>query len=173
MKLPAKSGKPWLLVDIDGVVSLYGFTPDRRPAGTWASIDGIAHYLSADAGGYLHELSAHYALAWCSGWEERANEYLPHLLGLPAPLPFVSFDRRPGHSGSHWKLAAVDAAVDRGAAVAWVDDAFDERCHAWAAQRPAPTLLVATEPPTGLRREQVDELLAWAQQLRPAARPPG
>lgn len=132
-------------------------------------VDGIAHYLSATAGAHLHELSEHYSLAWCSGWEERANDYLPRLLGLSGPLPFVPFDRTPGHSGSHWKLAAIDAATEPTGPLAWIDDGLDAGCHEWAAARPGPTLLVATEPPTGLGRAEVDRLVAWARELTAAA----
>ena len=33
--------KPLLLVDVDGVISLYGFPPDQRPNGRFALVDGI------------------------------------------------------------------------------------------------------------------------------------
>src|SRR5436305_950547 len=80
---PSDSHRPLLLVDIDGVISLFGFDPRQPPDGTWQIVDGIAHLLSATAGEHLRALSAVYELAWCSGWEEKANDYLPHALGLP------------------------------------------------------------------------------------------
>jgi hypothetical protein len=49
--------------------------------------------------------------------------------------------------------------------VAWIDDAHDERCVSWAATRPAPTLLVTTDPAVGLTEPEVDRLLAWATRL--------
>ena len=91
-------------------------------------------------------LSEWFELAWCSGWEEKADEHLPALLGVPV-VPHLSFDRNPGRGNTHWKLAAIEAhAGER--PVAWIDDALDERCDAWAARRNsevAPTLLVHTE----------------------------
>ena len=51
-----------------------------------------------------------------------------------------------------------------GAPLAWIDDAFNEACEAWAAARAAPTLLVQTEPaarPHGRRGAQAAR--AWAQ----------
>ena len=42
--------KPLLLVDVDGVISLFGFDPARRPDGRFELVDGIAHFLSATAG---------------------------------------------------------------------------------------------------------------------------
>lgn len=160
--MPANTHKPILLVDIDGVLSLYGFANDIRPPGSWLTVDGIAHYLSASAGEHLHRLSRSFELIWCSGWEEKANEYLTHALGLPAELLFIPFDGRPGHSGSHWKLAAIDEHAGRDRSLAWVDDALDESCDEWAAQRPAPTLLVPVESPTGLTDAEVERLLEWA-----------
>jgi hypothetical protein len=65
---------------------------------------------------------------------------------------------------AHWKLAAVaDHAGERPAA--WVDDAFSDDCHAWAARRGAPTLLLGTQPAVGLTAADVERLLAWARGL--------
>ena len=97
---------------------------------------------------YLRDLAAHFELVWCTGWEDKANDYLPHLLELPGPLPFLTFDPPMGSRSAHWKLAAVTAfAGDR--PLAWVDDAFNDECHTWAAARDTPTLLLTTDPPVG------------------------
>jgi len=161
-------GKPLLMVDIDGVVSLFGFDHHRPPAGTFHSIDGIPHYLSANAAEHLLALDGVFDLVWCSGWEEKANEYLPRLLGLSGALPFLSFHRASGAGQSmraHWKLDAVDAyAADR--PLAWIDDAFDESCHQWARGRSGPTLLVQTAPEEGLTSLQAQTLAKWALALR-------
>ena len=85
--------KPILLVDVDGVISLFGFAPGARPEGRFEMVDGIAHFLSATAGDHLRRLAAAFEPVWCTGWEEKANEYLPHALGLDGPWPFLSFDR--------------------------------------------------------------------------------
>ena len=157
--------RPLLLVDVDGVVSLFGFPPQEPPDGTWTTVDGIVHLLSATAGTHLRRLARTFELAWCSGWEEKANDYLPHALALGGPLPHLSFDRHPAGAAApraHWKLGAIDAfAGDR--PLAWVDDALDGACDAWAAARRVPTLLVRTEPQTGLTGAHVDALERWAQ----------
>src|SRR5689334_8139492 len=111
--------QPLLLVDVDGVISLFGFEMDARPSGQWLVVDGIPHYLSADAGRHLRTLSDHFELVWCTGWEEKANEYLPALLGLAGPLPWLSFDARVDiedgtrpaveNLHGHWKLEAIVA----------------------------------------------------------------
>jgi hypothetical protein len=153
--------QPLLLVDIDGVISLFGFDPAAPPPGAFHTVDGMLHYLSAGAGPHLCELAGAFELAWCSGWEEKANEYLPHLLGLPGELPYLSFDRSPQRSRAHWKLEAIDAFAGA-RALAWLDDALDEHCERWAGARAAPTLLVRTRPEVGVGAPEVARLLAWA-----------
>ena len=119
--------RPLLMVDIDGVISLFGPSGNRESEGSFHAIDGIPHFLSSTAATQLLSLAEDFDLVWCSGWEEKAEEYLPHLLGLPAGLPFLRFDRGQGAGRSidgHWKLDAIDAyAGER--ALAWIDDAFD------------------------------------------------
>jgi hypothetical protein len=164
---PEMQAKPLLLVDIDGVISLWGFPMDMRPPGTFAVIDGIPHFLSTPAAEHLLALQGAFELVWCSGWEEKADEYLPHLLGVPKGLPHLSFERSRADvsARAHWKLAAIDAFAGADRALAWVDDAFNEACHEWAAARSAPTLLVRTEPVSGLGDAHAAVLRAWAAGL--------
>ena len=150
-----------LFCDIDGVVSLFGFPADSVPEGTWAQVDGIAHLLSSRASRHLLDLTADFDVMWCSGWEEKANEHLPHLLGLPA-FAHLSFPREP--QAEHWKLGTV-ATHAAGRALAWIDDDFNEACHRWAAARQEPTLLVPSEPQTGLTDELAGRLRAGARSL--------
>ena len=164
--------KPLLLVDVDGVISLFGFAPHARPPGRFVMVDGIAHFLSAGAGEHLRRLALAFEPVWCTGWEEKANEYLPHALGLDGPWPHLSFERASGPGRStqgHWKLDAIDACAGS-RALAWIDDAHGTACEAWAAARPAPTLLVTTEPAVGMTERDVERLLGWAGALAPAAR---
>jgi hypothetical protein len=155
--------RPLLLIDVDGVISLFGFDPARPPAGRFEFVDGIAHFLSASAGEHLRTLSSDFELVWCTGWEEKANEYLPLALGLPAELPHLTFDGTVAPGSAHWKLAAIEAYGGPHRPLAWVDDALDERCTAWAAARQGPTLLLTTAPAVGLTEYHVAELVAWAR----------
>jgi Swiss Army Knife RNA repair-like protein len=165
LKMPANRPKPLLLVDVDGVISLFGFGPDERPAGAFLTVDGILHYLSAAAGDHLRQLSAPYELVWCSGWEERANEYLPQALGLPGPLHHLTFAGAPGRDDRHWKIDAIEAYAGPDRPLAWIDDDHNEGCEEWARERPGPTLLLTTEPPTGITDRHIAELEQWARAL--------
>ncbi len=162
---PRNTCKPLLLVDVDGVISLFGFPSNERPAGSWMFIDGSPHLISAAAAGHLQALGADFDLVWCTGWEEKANEYLPAVLGLPGDLPVLSFDRNPGRGHAHWKLAAIEEYAGPERALAWVDDALNDACRSWARLRAAPTLLVDTLPHEGLADEHVRTLAAWARGL--------
>jgi hypothetical protein len=164
MKLPANSHVPVLLVDVDGVISLFGFHMDKRPAGGFLTVDGIPHYLSSAAGEHLRTLSERFELVWCTGWEERANEYLVHALCLPAVLHHLTFDGSPGADSRHWKLDAIEAHVGPDRPLAWIDDDH-AGCEPWAAQRPGPTLLVTAQPHEGITAAHVERLLTWAAEL--------
>jgi hypothetical protein len=157
--------RPLLLLDIDGVISLFGFDPRRPPPGRLLLVDGTPHYLSATAARLINGLTADFALVWCSGWEERADEHLPAALGLPAGLAHLSFEAPDPRGERHWKLDAIERHAGGERPVAWVDDTFDASCHSWAASRRGPTLLVATEPAVGLTADHAARLRAWAAEL--------
>jgi len=200
--------KPVLFVDIDGVVSLFGFPSNAVPARcVWHQVDGVIHLLSHEAADHLLALAGLYEIVWCSGWEDRANDHLPHLLGL-GPYPHLEFGRRPaparsatttpgaaaatsgtaatgstattsstaatgstatpsaaiatdGTAAGHWKLAAI-AAHAGGRPLAWIDDDVNDAAREWARRREAPTIIVETEPATGLTADLAQRLRAWA-----------
>ncbi len=154
--------RPILAVDVDGVISLFGFdAPLDQVRGRFHLIDGVAHCISDAAGPQLARLSDVFELIWATGWEQRANDHLPLILGLPEELPCLRFDGRARFGSAHWKLEAIDEyARDR--PLAWIDDNIDEACHAWAARRAAPTLLAPTESDIGLTEAHTEALLSWA-----------
>jgi hypothetical protein len=155
--------KPLLAIDIDGVISLFGFEEGEQPPGEFHLLDGMPHYLSMDAGKRIKRLLKTYEGVWASGWEDRANDHLPLILGLPE-LPHLTFDGRARFGTSHWKLEAIEEyAADR--PLAWIDDNLDRSCRRWAKKRSrdAPTLLVPTESPSGLQEAHVEALLSWVR----------
>jgi len=153
---------PVLFVDVDGVLSVFGFPTNAPAPGSFHSVDGIPHCLAHGCGDRLNRLSDSFELVWATGWEDRANERLPGVLGLPGELPFLTFDGNARFGSAHWKIDAIDRyAGDR--RLAWVDDCIDETCQAWAIARSAPTLLVPTESDVGLTDKHLTRLLNWAR----------
>jgi hypothetical protein len=163
---PLVPRRPLLMVDIDGVISLFAFDARSQPSGSFHSIDGIPHFLSSTAAEHLLALASNFELVWASGWEEKANEYLPHLLGLPT-LPHLSFERSVGRANAHWKLDAIETYAGA-RPLAWIDDAFNDACHEWASARDVATLLVETTPASGLTQREALILEHWAQGLEQA-----
>lgn len=158
------TNRPVCFVDVDGVISLFGFAPDiRELPGPLHWIDGVAHCIPPSVGQRLEALSHHFELVWATGWEQKANEYLPFILKLPfQDLPCLDFGGRAVFGSSHWKLDAIESyAGDRPAA--WIDDNHGDANRLWALEREAPTLLVQTHCATGMTDEHVDELLGWAE----------
>lgn len=159
--------RPILAVDIDGVISLFGF--DQPPEGSMVKfelIDGMVHCISLAAGERLRRLAQDYDLVWASGWEERANDSLPQLLGLPE-LPTIGFDGTARFGTSHWKLNPIERFVGE-RPLAWIDDSLESECYAWAHRRNkvvAPTLLVPTESDRGLEEAHAEALHSWANGL--------
>ena len=149
------------------MISLFGFQRSGPPPGTFHSIDGILHCIGSEAASRLARLDTAFELVWATGWEEKANEYLVHILELPHDLPVLTFDGRAVFGSSHWKLEAIDDYA-RGRAAAWIDDNLDERAEKWAHKRHAPTLLVRTESALGITDEHVDQLLRWADEVSAA-----
>jgi len=165
LELPGNPALPVLLIDVDGVISLFPVDPNTRPPGTWVMVDGIVHLLSTEAGEHLRDLERRFELIWCTGWEEKADEYLPHALGLPRRLPHVTFGSDRPEDQAHWKLGGIDRHVGPGRALAWIDDAHDEACVRWAERRAAPTLLLTTDSASGLTRAHAERLVSWADAL--------
>ena len=156
--------KPILAVDIDGVISLFGAEEQPDRAFTKLElVDGVPHLISLPTGDRLNRLGEHFELVWASGWEDKANFYLPQLLELPE-LPHVSFDGSVAAGAAHWKLGPLDEFAS-GRALAWVDDNLDDSCYEWAERREHPTLLVPTETHLGLEEAHVAALESWATSI--------
>jgi hypothetical protein len=167
-KKPAHD-RPVLAVDIDGVISLFGFDESRQPGaggsgdapGEFHLIDGMLHCIALETGPRLLRLANTYELIWASGWEDRANDRLPGILGVPE-LPYLTFDGRARFGTAHWKLDALEEYAGS-RPLAWIDDSLDGSCYEWAERRNAPTLLAPTESDVGLTEAHVEALEAWVR----------
>jgi hypothetical protein len=160
---PDLDGKPILAVDIDGVLSLFGFEGEPRVEGAQMElIDGALHCVSLAAGDRLRRLSERFDPVWATGWES-GGERMAELLGLP-PWPALSFKEAARFGSADWKLEPLDRFAD-GRPLAWIDDSLDAACYEWARERRQPTLLVEAEPELGLQEVHVEALLGWARSL--------
>lgn len=167
---------PILAIDVDGVISLFGFEA-APPAETarFELIDGTPHCISLAAGERLNRLAGRFEMVWATGWQDRANDRLPGIIGL-GPLPVIEFDGpgvAPLSGPAHWKLGPLDRFVGR-RAVAWIDDSFDQSCFEWAEARDSggsPTLLVPTEPDLGIEEGHVAALEHWSGSITGTRRP--
>src|SRR5256885_16524730 len=88
------SESPLLALDVDGVISLFGFEgPLDRAPGRFHLINGMAHCIPEGIGERLRRLSSEYEIIWATGWEDRANEGLPEVPGRPGGPPLLTFRR--------------------------------------------------------------------------------
>ena len=111
----------------------------------------MAHCIPNEIGGRVLRLAEAYEIVWATGWEERANDRLPEILGLPEHLPFLTFDGKARFGTAHWKIDAIDRyAGDR--PLAWVDDCLDPACEDWAAMRAHRPSWSRPIPPLGPHR---------------------
>jgi hypothetical protein len=143
------------------VLNPFPDTPDGYAEYAFYPEDDEPVRLYAAHGDWLRELMARFEIIWASAWGEAANEHICSALGLPAfrvvALPEPPFEPRE-------KVPAVAAFIGARAA-AWVDDVVTEEARVWAVERSAPTLLVEVPSSSGLTREVVDRLEAWADEL--------
>lgn len=165
--------RPILAIDVDGVISLFGFdSPPPPEVARWELIDGTPHAISIAASERILRLADLFDPVWATGWQDRANDRLSLITGI-GPLPVIEFDahRKKGAAAettaAHWKLGAVGEYCG-GRAMAWIDDSFDQSCFDWAEQRESggtPTLLVPTEPDRGFEEAQAAAVADWAISL--------
>ncbi len=160
---PRDDRRPILAVDIDGVLSLFGFAePPNLPGVEFHLVDGVMHCFSRAAGKGIMRLADHYDVVWVSGWEGGA-EKLAEVLDLPE-WPYLTFGGAARFGSADWKLEPLERYA-QGRPLAWIDDSFDERCYAWARARPEPTLLIEIESDQGLQEVHVEAIVAWARSL--------
>ena len=87
--------RPILALDVDGVISLFGFNgPVTDVPGRFHLIDGMAHCIPEGINERLARLADDYDLVWATGWEDRANDRLPEILGPSRRAPFPDLRRQ-------------------------------------------------------------------------------
>ena len=157
--------KPLLLVDIDGVISLFGAFGRTASAGQARSIDRRHPPLS-----FVHRRRAPARLCPTlrAGLVQRlggeGRRVPPHLLGLPAACPScASTAEAPGAPHAHWKLDAIDAyAGDR--PLAWIDDALQRRLPRLGGRAPGARRCSCTPTRRRAHRRARPRARGWARE---------
>jgi len=171
----ADSGTPIVAVDVDGVLNpddprraaQHGYQPHRYagPDPSGQPVDGTV-WLHPDHGTWLRELAAHAQPVWCTSWNQLAASWLAPRLGLPDTWPHIPVAGGGVRFGHQSKLAALYTWAGQ-RPVAVLDDEFGGKDPVTAAHRTAsgaPTLLRPVDPYRGLRRADIDAVLAWLHQ---------
>jgi hypothetical protein len=174
--MTAGAGRPVIAVDVDGVLNPHqpgravalGYQPQHYdgpgPGGQPAT--GTV-WLHPDHGIWLREVGGHADLVWCTSWGPVAADVIAPRLGLPdmPVLDVADFAGvRFGYQGNLGPLYAWTG--DRPLAV--LDDEFGGKDAALAedcTRRGRPTLHVGVDGATGLRRDHVEQILAWLPTL--------
>ena len=125
--------RPFLLVDIDGVLSVYDVEacPEGYEEFQLFADDPEPSLLCRAHAQWLAELARAFDLVWASAWGFQANERLCPVLGLD-PLPFVPMPPIPLIRRRRSRLSRHTVG-DRPAA--WLDDLIGDEARQWAEQR--------------------------------------
>jgi hypothetical protein len=167
--------KPWLLLDVDGVVNLGLFLSSRQRS----KLRGDQGWISTRAGDphdpyaarivtnrnwgrILLGLTDVFDLAWATGWSREANWYISPLLGLPE-LPVapavVKRDEAP-------RKAFTVIPWTQGRPWCWLEDIEHELLHASVITRVStPHCPLLVDRTTGLTEAHAESARKWAEGL--------
>lgn len=150
-----------ILLDIDGVLN---------PQVVWDSRNGLSGpslLLSEAHLALVQDLNTLGQIAWASTWSKDQTSRLETAIGLPADTPSLDFTQTRvdflSTAGPTWKIPFVERWLRRRErieersyqAVVWIDDELYEDADMWAHASSAPTLLIRTDPDTGLTMTDV------------------
>jgi hypothetical protein len=167
------SERPLILLDVDGAISADAMgAPEANGYVSHITTSGTA-VLSEAVNASIAALAVHGDLVWLTGWNERANQCLSPLMGLPE-LPVLDTEelkrtvhQMPPFPEHTWKLPVVREHVADTRSVAWIDDQIGDDVIVWANERSGSTLLVVVGATRGLHSDQLDQLDSWVAEPTP------
>jgi hypothetical protein len=164
--------RPWLFLDVDGVVSPIP-PPDQRghrnrivPAGyrTWPKAMWDV-YVHEDLAVWGRELDSTFEVIWTTDWQEHAAPGIGDPAGLPTwpHLPLSHQNLRGMRSRVAHKAVAIMDLLERDPRpFGWIDDHLFHGGPKRVQEIELPTLLLRPNKYTGITREHVDALLTFA-----------
>jgi hypothetical protein len=175
----SSNSSPHLLVDIDGVVNaLLTEGSDWDHVFQIRTKDGRGPFTIRVPTGTrerLERLEREFDMVWASTWMDQAATLLCPRLGIGAGWPYVDLTREVELVSTGiwetdtWKLPGVDRwAADTFRPLAWIDDDVGDDARSWAEKRTAliaPTIVLETDPGSGLTDDEVATALDWARSL--------
>ena len=162
--------KPFLLVDVDGVLNIFGWgsdhdeEPNERLEATF-KVDGSTLHVPRGTGERMARLETLYNCIWATTWEQKAPKLLSPYFGFGLNWPVLNFKMVYQRDYGTWKLPtvrswAIDYAMDR--KLAWIDDDLDLDAYKWAADRPD-TMLQRPDYDVGMTEDHVLKLEEFAR----------
>ncbi|MBA2953774.1 hypothetical protein GON03_05555 [Nocardioides sp. MAH-18] len=172
-----------LLLDVDGVVNVFGAGVDELRDRGFAAYDATSHdgytyrlHVAPETPGLIAELAESFEIVWCTTWRN-ANDVIAPLLGLPGDLRQVWFPSQwldvPFGLCRKTPMVAEWAREHGIRRLAWLDDEISESdtdalSNGWQSNRGWLTieplddvLLLQCDPGVGLTREHTDRLRVW------------
>lgn len=163
--------RPKLLVDVDGVLNVFGFNADgyEQPEGlleTTFIAQGVTIHIPAGTSLRMSRLESLYDCIWCTTWEDKAPQLLGPHLGFGEEWPIIQFGLTYKRNGT-WKLPRVKEWIKEHLQpedkLAWIDDDLNPDAFFWMDSRPN-TLLVPTQYDMGMTDEHVERLEEFADE---------
>jgi len=163
----SKSGKPFLFLDVDGVLNL------QKPREHFKSrvktkVDGHKFVYDLSVVDKLPELSEIFEIVWASkGWRGREDTYLSPIFSLPTALKQLPLPGNPeDYKNDEMLPEKLDEirrfAGDRPCAV--VDDKGGQHIEDWVADR-LNTIFIQPNPHRGLKLKDIKKLESFAANI--------